>query len=261
MNSKKLSKYGLHIWTYGLHTLRSQKCNLRIEAEAFQRRENLALVFTIIMGGFEAPLQLVSTGWLMMKGVIEDRSPLDDSFEVQTSKDMYGNNLTIPNITSISAYFSFCSIIITCILANIPLEYVKFSQHDFNNRYDERFSHIVGRIPYFLSTVIFRIISFALMITFLFYYTAFPVALIFLANVSIGYLVMADEETLKPLKKIKKEIRRLFKANNRDVKEVNFEVAIWMNSFLGIFIPCCYIKRINDQLIVEIENMEIEAKA
>ena len=66
---------------------------------------------------------------------------------------------------------------------------------------------------------------------------------------------------MKPLKKIKKEIRRLFKANNQGAKEVCFEAAIWMNSFLGVFIPCCYIQRINDQLIVEIENMEIEAKA
>ena len=102
--------------------------------------------------------------------------------------------------------------------------------------------------------------SYAIMVTFLFYYTTLPLALIFLANVSIGYLVLASEETLRTLRQIKKEIRRLFKANNREVKQINFEAAIWMNSFLGIFTPCCYIQRINDHLIVEIENMEVDAR-
>ena len=83
--------------------------------------------------------------------------------------------------------------------------------------------------------------SYAIMVTFLFYYTTLPLALIFLANVSIGYLVLASEETLRTLRQIKKEIRRLFKANNREVKQINFEAAIWMSSFLGILIPCCYI--------------------
>jgi hypothetical protein len=55
-------------------------------------------------------------------------------------------------------------------------------------------------------------------------------------------------------------VKYLFKANNEPYKERSFEMAIWLSSFLGMFIPCCYIQRLEDKYVLQIDFMEPEAR-
>ena len=120
------------------------------------------------------------------------------------------------------------------------------------------FFQSLGQTPYFICSVVFRVMSYAFMWTFLHVYAPIPMILIFISNVGSGYHV-ADKKHIKDkIKKIEDDVKYLYETYGEESREVRYNTAIWMNSFVGMFIPCGYIERLGDAWVITIENMELQ---
>ena len=211
-----------------------------------------------IVAGFEAPLQMTITLWLAMRGVVD--LELGGSAEVTEVEDDYRNTLYLPSIPRISLLFSLCSAISACYRMNIPLPYLDYSKEDLQSRWKTMFFQSLGQTPYFICSVVFRVMSYAFMWTFLHIYAPIPMFLIFISNVGSGYHVADKKHIKEKIKKMEVEVKYLYEKYGDEWREVRYNTAVWMNSFVGMFIPCGYIERLDDCRVITIENMELQFK-
>ena len=209
-----------------------------------------------IVAGFEAPLQMTITLWLAMRGVLD--LDLGGTTEVTEVEDDYRNTLYLPSIPRISLFFSLCSAISACYRMNVPLPYLDYSKENLQSRWKTMFFQSLGQTPYFICSVVFRVMSYAFMWTFLHVYAPIPMILIFISNVASGYHV-ADKKHIKDkIKQMETEVKYLYETYGEESREVRYNTAVWMNSFVGMFIPCGYIERLDDARVITMENMELQ---
>ena len=158
-----------------------------------------------ISGGFEAGLQLTLTVWLVLKKVIS----VEHLLNVRWSKGSYGN--FFPSIPFISALSSFLTMISACIRfdgwkynihtvaitffcrMNIPLPYQAYPLKDFSKRYERQVSHMLGSLPHFVLSSLFRVFSFAFMWIYLAFYATVPILVLLFINILIFYILESDK--------------------------------------------------------------------
>ena len=284
--------YFLLLWTWG---------NQMLEPDLFNRRENLAVVAHSITGGFESPIQLTLTIWLMLKGISNNDFSFGNLFiDFKLPTDTFGNVIPLPTISIWSSVLSIISICMACIRLNIPVPYRYFA-HSLTKM---RSSQIVGHLPFFLASIIFRVMSYAYIWLFLHLWTFVPLLSSLFFNAYVGYkydeqlreqhgkkrgLSRKIRKHLQKKRKIKEEFIQLkidMLENTKDkdarrdslkceldharktrrneeeeekLKKPVYEqmsIAIWLSSFVGIWIPCCYSRPIADTTLQEIHANE-----
>ena len=155
-----------------------------MEPEKFSRRENLAQVAHSITGGFEAPIQLTMTIWLMLRGIINNDFSFGSLFiDLKLPTDTFGNVVPLPTISIVSTVFSIVSMCVAGIRLNIPGSYKDYG----NSLSNERILKILKHIPFFLCSIIFRVMSNAFIWLFLHLWSFIPLCLSLLSNAYIGY--------------------------------------------------------------------------
>merc|ERR1719153_424649 len=242
--------YILLLWSWG---------NGNAQPESLSRRENFAMVAHSITGGFEAPVQLTMTIWLMLKGIIDNDFSFAKAFvDFGLPKDRFGNTVPLPAIPVISSLTSLLSIMFACVRLNIPQPYQSYQEENFVKRHSKRFSKVMGHIPFFLCSVLFRVLSYAFMWVFLsghLLYSFIPLIGTFLANLVIGYNQQTDEQMKKEMKNVRKQIKKHLKETNQEqCKYRRIELAVWLSSFIGIFIPCCYSQQLEDKIVNKLSD-------
>ena len=233
--------YAQVLWVWGIR---------KIEPESLEKMENLACQIRGISGGFEAPLQLTMTIWLMLKGVLYS----NDVLNIGWSKGSYGN--LSPSIPFISALSSFITIISTCVRLNHPLPYQAYSQTVFRRRYSRQFSLVLGHLPHYICSSLFRVSSLAFIWIYLALYALIPILVLLLVNILIFYKQEDNQEMKEKTKSLNKRMKLIQKRrkDNSKYKYRKICQAIWLSSFIGIFIPCCYTKPIETNAIHKLDH-------
>ena len=176
-----------------------------MKPDSLEKMENLACQIRGISGGFEAPLQLTMTIWLLLKGVLY----IDDVFHVGLSKGSYGN--FFPSIPFISALSSLLTILSTCVRLNLPLPYQAYSQTKFRRRYAKQLSLVLGHLPHFIGSALFRITSLAFIWIYLAFYALIPILLLLLINILIFYKQDDNQKLKVKTKSLNKKMKLIHK--------------------------------------------------
>ena len=148
----------------------------------FARLEMFTRVSHGISGCIGAPIQMVTTLYLMMKGVLP--LPWDQGFDTSTIEDSKGNtvNFTIP---AASIFFSAINIIKCALMVNIFNVYI--GQVDSLKTFKYYASLAGGHLPFFVHSVCLRVLAYAFFAVYLNeIYCWVPVFLIWLSNLLIG---------------------------------------------------------------------------
>jgi hypothetical protein len=112
----------------------------------------------------------------------------------------------------ISMLFSFCNILTSAIQINIFIVYIgQFRNLDSLRRF---VTLTLGHLPFFIHSVLSRILAIAFIFVYLHEWGAIPVAAIFAANLLIGYLKLGDQRFSRDVSQhLSQRVKsRLFKA-------------------------------------------------
>ena len=116
--------------------------------------------------------------WLIMTGKLP--GPFDiDYFSL---KDSYGNELALPKLTAITLMTSGLAIVKTCADLNIVRIHL---QEGF--KFVNFFGTALVYLPYFMTSIIFRLSAMALLMTYLSTWTFIPIFITFMLNMKFGY--------------------------------------------------------------------------
>ena len=145
------------------------------------------------------------------------------------------------NMPMFSMIFSFLNMLICAIRVNIFNVYiVHMKRLGDMQRY---FSLTAGYMPFYLNSILFRIFSLTFLTIFLDYWMFVIIITMFFSNLLFGYLARNNiEYKNKKLKKRYSSLRRKKGKTGLSSKFHNSpdeDVPVWLNSFLGVFIPCC----------------------
>ncbi len=149
----------------------------------FQEVSHLATLAHAIAGGIESPMQFTLQMWLIFVGKIPN--PLYQS-QVQVSfVDSAGNSLTLPHSSLMSIGFSLISMLKSLVEFNIIGTHI---EEVSNFAQFARFCrHCIDHLPFFATSLIFRLTSMALCLTYFNELGLVPVAIFWLVNVVMGY--------------------------------------------------------------------------
>ena len=141
-----------------------------------------------------------------------------------------------------SMFFSFINILTCAMKINIFNVYiVQIRKLDDLKRF---FTLSLGYFPFFLHSILFRVFSYVVIVIFLFTWSWIPLAVIFFSNLVIGYAFLSDIHYDKSIKDryksmtTKNQGHGIWKKIQASPDE---DAPVWLNSFLGLFIPSCYI--------------------
>ena len=245
---------------------------------AFSRTRLFASIARNISGCFESPIQMIITLWLIGKNVL-DVPWSQASLGAEVITDQYGNAVPVPQIPIISMGFSILSIMVSVIQINILNVYVENL-----NSWDSVKKAVnlsAGHFPFFLSTCLFRMFSMAFVLLFLNYHSIVPFAFIFFGNIFIGYGTYGSYKV--PRKKIQRALslkRKQTDENHpvlkkkytmgkkeadttdgrnedsakRQKKKQQINTPVWLNAFLSMFVPCCYVHSVDGAILEVMEQ-------
>ena len=101
-----------------------------------------------------------------------------------------------------------------------------------------------GYFPFFLHSIMFRIFSYVVIVIFLNRWSFIPLVSIFLCNLLIGYAFLGDIHYDKSIKDRYKSMQNTKDTGHGIWKKIQAspdeDAPVWLNSFLGLFIPSCY---------------------
>ena len=123
------------------------------------------------------PYHLFQT-WLIMTGKLP--GPFDIAYF--SLKDSYGNELALPKLTAITLLTSGLAIVKTCADLNIVRIHL---QEGF--KFPKFFGKALIYLPYFMTSIIFRLSAMALLMTYFSTWTILPVSITFMLNMKFGY--------------------------------------------------------------------------
>ena len=198
--------------------------------------ESLTSIGQNINGCIKAPIQLIMTTWLMMKGVLDIPWRLTD--------DM---NRLETQITIWTLFFSFVEFFQCAIGINIFN--VHFGQLRSLISCKRYVNLVAGHFPFFCHAICFRVITFAFLFIYLDTKAFIPIFLIWLCNIFIGYATVTKYKIPANIQRSLKRIQLLavqrseMSEGNTSVqrKKSNDSIPVWLNSCLGIFVPSCYV--------------------
>jgi hypothetical protein len=172
----------------------------------------------------------------------------------------------------LSMIFSFFNILTSAIQINIFIVYIGQFRTLASIR---RFVDLaLGHLPFFVHSVLSRVVAISFLFVYLDLWGFIPLAAIFAANLLIGYLKFGDQRFSADVRHhLRQRAKsRLFKEGMRDGSDTstsevilarantaNSDVPIWLNSFLGVFVPACYMAAV-DPRILNAADPEIRAK-
>ena len=143
-----------------------------------------------VSGSVESPLQLVLLLWLLMRGTL--RLPWDEPPSSSCLEDSLGRIACLPSLPLLSLSFSFLSIVKSIFDLNLlPV----FSSPIANRSKANLVGHVVLTLfPLLLCNVIFRLVSYAFIVTYIDYWAFIPGAVIYLSCLSMSGIVFIKQE-------------------------------------------------------------------
>jgi len=227
--------------------------------------ELFARVAHSITGCIEAPFQLIMTTWLIMKGVLDIpwRSTM---VNVAGVTDRFENQIPFFSIPMWTLCFSIVDILGCAIQINIFNVYIGQLR---NIKSAKRYLNLVGgHFPFFFHAICFRVITFAFLMIYLDFMAVIPLFLIWLSNIIIGYATVGKHKipkNIRPkLKRMQSQARQ--KANLPKItssvqrKKNNENTPVWLNSFLSIFVPSCFVHTADPALFSDTDGLTDKQK-
>jgi hypothetical protein len=211
-----------------------------------------------ISGCVEAPMQLVMTFYLIFRGLLDN--PLKVSIYTEEVNDRFGNTiLPSASIPFWTMSFSILNIIGSAIQVNIFNVYIGKirNMHGFK----KYINLTCGHFPFFFHSIIFRVLALSFFVVYLDFKAFIPIFGILFCNLVIGYLT-------SPGHKIPKAVRRELRRVKRNQKEIEdhptlqakggggskSNTSVWLNSFLGICVPTCFVQDVDPVLLLDMEE-------
>ena len=186
-----------------------------------------------------------------MKGVFN----FSDLSQVHWVQGSYGNYL--PSIPVVSAISSFCTIILTCFNINLTLPLATVLHNSMLSKCKIIFTDICAYLPFFLCTISFRILSLSLMWIYIAFYSLIPISCLVLSNILVFYLVVDDKRIRKKTKVFNKKLKMIQQTKCKSsLLMQRVEPAIWLSSFIAVFVPCCFIKSLDVDFIHSLQHHE-----
>ena len=241
--------YIVNLWYLGMATYSTSGYNMKTA-----RLEMFARVSHSITGCIEAPIQMVMTIFLMMKGVLA--LPWDTAWHRNTVTDSKGNEMEL-YIPAVTLIFSMIDMIKCSLMINIFNVYI--GQLNCSDGFKYYVNLAAGHLPFFLHSICLRVFAFAFFIIYLNEINiCIPLILIWVSNLIIGYMTSKprlSKRTRAALKKIE-DIER----GKTSIPEFEKEkdAPIWLNSFLSIFVPSCSLDLIDPAMVDYYSHQEIE---
>eukprot|EP00092_Neocalanus_flemingeri_P002160 GFUD01002300.1.p1 GENE.GFUD01002300.1~~GFUD01002300.1.p1 ORF type:complete len:1094 (-),score=216.09 GFUD01002300.1:133-3414(-) len=224
----------------------------------FSRLELFARTSHSISGCVEAPLQLVVTCFLIIIGLLD--IPWKESIHTGDVQDRFENTIlpgtTIPFWTMT---FSILNIIGSAIQVNIFNVYI--GQIRNMHGFKKYINLTCGHFPFFFHSIIFRVLALSFFLVYLDFKAILPIFLILLSNLIIGYLTSSEH-------KLSKDVRRALRIVKKSHKEIEdhptlqakggggskSNTSVWLNSFLGICVPTCFVQDVEPVLLLDMEE-------
>ena len=148
----------------------------------FARLEMFARVSHGITGCIEAPLQMVTTLYLMMIDVLP--KPWEQDLYTTTIEDSKGNRVNF-DIPMASIFFTAIDMIKCALMVNIFNVYI--GQVNSFKTFKSYVNLAAGHLPFFVHSALLRVLAFAYFFVYLNEYFFFvPIFLIWLSNLIIG---------------------------------------------------------------------------
>merc|ERR1712013_36833 len=226
--------------------------------------EMFAKVGHSISGCIEAPMQMVMVLYLVLKEYLP--IPFQDDPRYVNYTDRFGNDISfIANIPVLTFIFSITNILSSAFTINLFNVYVgQFKDKDSFKRY---FNLIGGHLPFFLLQISFRITSFTLILVYLDTWAAAFLIAMWLCNLIIGYVTSAAHNLGNEMRtrlQRAKSVARL-EANQPKIEVKGAErdtqdTPIWLNSFLSLFVPSCYMRTVDPAIFNIDKNQSDEQK-
>ena len=184
-----------------------------------------ACMLSVVTTGVEAPLQILLTLWLVMRGVIQ--SPFVQDLQVVTwSVDRFGNPFPLPTLPLASLLASYLSLLIITVRINSFLLDIH-SPMEF-----------LSRLVFLIVSVSYRVVS----LSFLWLYFDRKCLVIFIIIIATNFTVVYVLEV-------------------RKTRHVEPGFSIWSSSLLALFVPCWYLGaspkkgKEGDQVMANLRNL------
>ena len=241
--------YLINIWYLGFSS--SGNYNMKTA-----RLEMFARVSHSISGCIEAPFQLILTSLLIMLGVLP--VPWKKGIGTNGITDGFQNEIPLTSIPMWTLIFSVMDILKCAVMINIFNVYV--GQLRDMKTFKFYINMVGGHLPFFVHAICFRVLSFTFIILYLNMFAVLPVFLVWLANIIIGYT------TTPSRKRMKKIVRPLMKMHSIKRKEADLPKVeskpsnspVWLNSFLSLVVPSCFMDLSDPAIINESEDEELK---
>merc|ERR1719369_1505994 len=125
-----------------------------------------------------------------------------------------------------------------------------------------------GHFPFFFHAVCFRVITFSFLCIYLDVKAIIPLFLVWMCNIIIGYATVGKH---KIPKKIRPKLKRMQSAarqkanlpkitNKTELKKTNENTPVWLNSFLSIFVPSCFVHTADPAMFSDTTGMTEDQK-
>ena len=171
------------------------------------------------------------------------------------------------SIPMLSLMFSFFNILTSAIQINIFIVYIgQFRTLESIRRFVDL---ALGHLPFFIHSVLSRILAISIIFVYLDLWGFIPLAAIFAANLLIGYLKLGDQRFSADVRHhLRRRVKsRLLKEGNYNAdvptgsmkdknldhqlraNTANSDVPVWLNSFLGVFVPACYMAAVDPRVL------------
>jgi len=229
------------------------------------RLELFARVAHSITGCIEAPFQLIMTTWLIMKGILDIpwRSTV---VNVSGYTDRFENQIPFFSIPMWTLCFSIVDILGCAIQINIFNVYIGQLR---NFKSFKRYMNLVaGHFPFFFHAICFRVIAFSFLFVYLDTIAIIPLFLIWLLNIIIGYATVGKHKIprhirtpLKRMQSVARQNANLPKITNEvEQKKNNENTPVWLNSFLSIFVPSCFVHTADPAMFSDTDGLTDKQK-
>ncbi len=151
----------------------------------------------------------------------------------------YGNEVPELDIPILSMFFSFLNMMTCAAKVNIfNVFIVQIRKVEDLKRYT---SISCGYMPIFLHSILYRVAAYAFFGVFLFYYAFIPICFILLCNICIGYIFYGQTALEGHVRKLHNTfVKTHQKKGLANAHQSLGNTPVWLNSFLGLFIPSCF---------------------
>jgi len=211
-----------------------------------------------ISGCVESPLQLIMTFYLIFIGLLDN--PLKASIYTREVNDRFGNTiLPSASIPFWTMSFSILNIIGSAIQVNIFNVYIGQIRNMYG--FKKYINLTCGHFPFFFHSIIFRVLAVSFFIVYLDLLAFIPIFLILFSNITIGYMTSAEHKlprwVRKELRKRRKEMKE--REDHPTLDAIGGggsrpNTSIWLNSFLGICVPTCFVQDVDPVLLLDMEE-------